>query len=147
MYSEVATSQRNRPARASLRIRSTNEAPPRRRYLTLTPGYLLSKDLSRLPTMAPPVSVPYRPLRLPSLPDRGNRVARRFGLAKRAKRSAAAGSSSVGDRPWLAPFASRGFAAPVYPHSNGDVNVNPRNVDRLRLRGYAGRRASRRWRS
>src|SRR5581483_11187105 len=36
------------------------EAPPRRRYLTLTPGYLLSKDLSRLPTMAPPVSVPYQ---------------------------------------------------------------------------------------
>src|SRR6266550_6308307 len=60
MYSDVTTSHRNFPARASLLILSTKDAPPRRRYLTLMPGYLFSKLLSMLPTIAPPVSVPYQ---------------------------------------------------------------------------------------
>ena len=60
MYSDVTESHKYFPARASLLIRSTNDAPPRRRYLTLMPEYLLSNDLIMLLTIDPPVRVPYQ---------------------------------------------------------------------------------------
>src|SRR5437870_1017882 len=60
MYSAVATSHRYFPLRASLLILSISPAPPRRRYLTLMKGYLLSKVPMILPTMEPPVRVPYQ---------------------------------------------------------------------------------------
>src|SRR6516165_12793122 len=60
MYSAVATSHRYFPARDSLLILSINPAPPSRRYLTLMKGYLPSKVPMILPTIDPPVSVPYQ---------------------------------------------------------------------------------------
>src|SRR5216684_341286 len=60
LYSAVAMSQRNFPARDSLLTLSINPAPPRRRYLTLMKGYLLSKVPMMRPTIEPPVRVPYQ---------------------------------------------------------------------------------------
>src|SRR6266536_4553075 len=60
MYSAVATSQKNLPARASLLILSISPAPPMRRYLTLMGGYLSSNALIILATIVPPVREPYQ---------------------------------------------------------------------------------------
>ena len=60
MYSEVTTSQKNFPARASVLILSKNPAPPRRRYLILVLGFLVLKVLRIRLTIEPPVKVPYQ---------------------------------------------------------------------------------------